>query len=89
MKKRYQIDQQRAVPQFRRIATEQNPNIQMILPMADIVGLLQDGVAALPQICRLLKSRPGPFLARVPQSGHVAVQLNQDGDSRRHTDAEK
>ena len=39
MKRRYQIDQQRAVQQFRRLAVEQNPNIQMILPMADIVGL--------------------------------------------------
>src|SRR6266478_2904678 len=44
MKKRYQIEQQRAVQQFRRLATEENPNIQMILPMADIVGLLQQGV---------------------------------------------
>ena len=47
MKKRYQIDQQRAVQQFRRLAVEQNPNIQMILPMADIVGLLQEGVGNL------------------------------------------
>ena len=47
MKRRYQIDQQRAVQQFRRLATEQNPNIQMILPMADIVGLLQEGVGNL------------------------------------------
>jgi hypothetical protein len=47
MKKRYQIDQQRAVQQFRRLATEENPNIQMILPMADIVGMLQDGVGHL------------------------------------------
>jgi putative transposase len=47
MKKRYQIDQQRAVQQFRRLATEQNPNVQMILPMADIVGLLQEGVGNL------------------------------------------
>src|SRR5208283_1281616 len=47
MKKRYQIEQQRAVQQFRRLATEQNPNIQMILPMADIVGLLQEGVGNL------------------------------------------
>src|SRR5712692_8463725 len=47
MKKRYQIDQQRAVQQFRRLATEQNPNIQMVLPMADIVGLLQEGVGNL------------------------------------------
>jgi len=47
MKKRYQIDQQRAVQQFRRLATEENPNIQMVLPMADIVGMLQDGVGHL------------------------------------------
>ena len=47
MKRQYQIEQQRAVQQFRRIATEQNPNIQMILPMADIVGLLQQGVGNL------------------------------------------
>jgi len=47
MKKRYQIDQQRAVQHFRRLATEKNPNIQMILPMADIVGLLQEGVGNL------------------------------------------
>lgn len=47
MKKQYQIEQQRAVQQFRRIATEQNPNIQMILPLADIVGMLQQGVGNL------------------------------------------
>jgi len=47
MKRRYQIEQQRAVQQFRRIATEQNPDIQMILPLADIVGMLQQGVGNL------------------------------------------
>jgi len=47
MKKRYQIEKQRAVQEFRRLATEENPNIQMILPMADIVGLLQQGVGHL------------------------------------------
>ena len=47
MKKQYQIEQQRAVQQFRRIATEQNPNIQMILPLTEIVGLLQQGVGNL------------------------------------------
>ena len=35
------------VQQFRRIATEQNPDIQMILPLADIVGMLQQGVGNL------------------------------------------
>ncbi len=47
MKKQYQIDKQRAVQQFRRIATEQNPNIQMILPLADIVAWLQEGTGNL------------------------------------------
>ena len=47
MKKRYQIEQQRAVQQFRRLASEQNPNIQMVLPLAEIVGLLQQGVGNL------------------------------------------
>lgn len=47
MKRQYQIEQQRAVQQFRQLATEENPNIQMVLPMADIVGMLQDGVGHL------------------------------------------
>ena len=32
MKQQYQIDRQRAVQQFRRLASQENPNIQMILP---------------------------------------------------------
>jgi putative transposase len=47
LKKRYQIDQQRAVQQFRRFASEKNPGIQMILPLAEIVSLLQEGVGNL------------------------------------------
>ena len=47
MKRRYQIDQQRAVQQFRQLAHEENPNIQMIFPMAEVVGLLQEGVGHL------------------------------------------
>jgi len=39
MKKRNQIDQRRAVQQFRLFAIEQNANI---LPVADIVGLLEE-----------------------------------------------
>jgi transposase-like protein len=47
MKRRYQIEQQRAVNEFRQLAANQNPNIQMVLPMAEIVGLLQQGVGHL------------------------------------------
>ena len=52
MKKRYQIEQQRAVRQFHRLAAEHNPNIQMMLPLAEIVSLLQQGVG------NLLANRP-------------------------------
>lgn len=47
MRKRYQIDQQRAVQEFRQLAREQNPNLQMIFPMTEVVGLLQEGVGHL------------------------------------------
>ena len=47
MRRRYQIDQQRAVQQFRQLAREENPSIQMIFPMAEVVGLLQEGVGHL------------------------------------------
>ena len=47
MKKRYQIDQQRAVQEFRQLAHEENPNLQMIFPMTEVVSLLQEGVGHL------------------------------------------
>ena len=47
MKRQYQIDQQRAVQQFRQLAREENPNLQMIFPMTEVVGLLQEGVGHL------------------------------------------
>jgi hypothetical protein len=47
MKKRYQIARQRAVQEFRQLAREQNPNLQMIVPMTEVVGLLQEGVGHL------------------------------------------
>ena len=47
MKRRYQIAGHRAVRSFCRWATEENPNLPMILPMAEVVGLLQEGVGHL------------------------------------------
>src|SRR3972149_7702840 len=47
MKRRYQIAGHRAVQSFRRWAREENPKIQMILPLAEVVGLLQEGVGHL------------------------------------------
>ena len=54
MQKRYQIEKERAVQQFRRLATETNPNIQMILPLASIVGMLQEGLGHLVREAGLL-----------------------------------
>jgi putative transposase len=54
MQKRYQIDKQRAVQQFRRLATETNPDIQMVLPLAGIAGMLQEGVGHLMRQAGLL-----------------------------------
>src|ERR1019366_7106878 len=39
--------QQRAVQEFRQLAREQNPNLQMIVPLTEVVGLLQEGVGHL------------------------------------------
>jgi len=47
MQRPYQIDRQRAVQQFRQMAQEQNPPLQTIFPMAEVVGLLQEGVGHL------------------------------------------
>jgi len=47
MKKPYQIEAQRAVRQLEEMATDGNPAVQMVLPMAEMVGWLRDGVGAL------------------------------------------
>jgi transposase-like protein len=79
MKKRYQIDQQRAVQQFRRLATEQNPNIQMILPLADILGMLQQGVG------NLLRETGLALMETVMEEEvrHLAGERHQQHDGRR------
>jgi putative transposase len=47
MKKPYQIDAQRAIQQLDAIAADGNPAVQMILPMAEMVGWLRQGVGEL------------------------------------------
>src|ERR1700726_608633 len=47
MKKPYQIEAQRAVRQLEEMATDGNPAVQMVLPMAEMVGWLRQGVGAL------------------------------------------
>lgn len=79
MKKQYQIEQQRAVQQFRRIATEENPNIQMILPLADIIGLLQQGVG------NLLRETGLALMQTVMEEEvrHLAGERHQQHEGRR------
>ncbi len=50
MKKPYQIESQRAVKQLEAMAAEGNPAVQMMLPMAEMVGWLRKGVTEL--ICQ-------------------------------------
>src|SRR6202166_319219 len=47
MKKPYQIESQRAVRQLEEMAADGNPAVQMVLPMAEMVGWLHKGVGAL------------------------------------------
>jgi transposase-like protein len=47
MKKPYQIEAQRAVKQFEAMATDGNPAVQMVLPLAEMVGWLRKGVGEL------------------------------------------
>jgi len=47
MKKPYQIESQRAVKQFEQMAADGNPAVQMLLPMAEMVGWLRKGVGEL------------------------------------------
>jgi transposase-like protein len=67
------------VQQFRRIATEQNPDIQMILPLADIVGMLQQGVG------NLLRETGLALMQTVMEEEvrHLAGERHQQHEGRR------
>src|SRR5260370_25696765 len=47
MKKPYQIEAQRAVKQVEAMAADGNPAVQMVLPMAEMMGWLRKGVGEL------------------------------------------
>ena len=47
MKKPYQIESQRAVKQLAELAADGNPSVQMVLPLAEMVGWLRRGVGEL------------------------------------------
>jgi len=47
MKKPYQIEAQRAVKQFEAMVADGDPAVQMVLPMAEMMGWLRKGVSEL------------------------------------------
>jgi len=47
MKKPYQIESQRAVKQLEAMAATGNPSVQMVLPLAEMMGWLRKGVGEL------------------------------------------
>ena len=47
MKKPYQIESQRAVKRLEEMSAEGNPAVQLVLPMAEMVGWLRQGVGEL------------------------------------------
>jgi len=47
MKKQYQIDKQRAVQQFRRIAEQDNRPVQLVIPLKEVLDLVQRGLMCL------------------------------------------
>jgi putative transposase len=47
MKRPYQIESQRAVKQLEQMAADGNPAVQMVLPMAEMIGWLRNGVGEL------------------------------------------
>jgi putative transposase len=47
MRKPYQIESERAVKQLEQMAAEGNPAVQMVLPMAEMIGWLRNGVGEL------------------------------------------
>src|ERR1700746_485985 len=79
MKRRYQIEKQRAVNEFRQLATEQNTTVQMMLPMAEIVGLLQQGVG------HLLREAGLALMSLVMEEEvrHLAGERHQQHEGRR------
>ena len=47
MKKRYQIEAQRAVKRLEEMAADDSSAVQMVLPMAEMLGWLRKGVGEL------------------------------------------
>ena len=62
MRKPYQIESQRAVKQLEQMAAEGNPAVQMVLPMAEMIGWLRNGVGELIRQAGCIAGRMPPCL---------------------------
>ena len=86
MKKRYQIESQRAVNRLEEIAAEGNPAVQMVLPMAEMVGWLRKGVGELVrqaglQLMELVDGRGSPETSGVYLNARNNVVLTTSAEA--------
>src|ERR1700688_3192596 len=87
MKKPYQIESQRAVKQLAEMAAEGNPAVQMVLPLAEMIGWLRKGVGELIrqaglQLMELMMQEEVRALAGEPHQRHAARTGTRWGSER-------
>jgi putative transposase len=87
MKKPYQIESQRAVKQLAEMAGEGNPAVQMVLPLAEMIGWLRKGVGELIrqaglQLMELMMQEEVRALAGEPHQRHAARTGTRWGSER-------
>ena len=87
MKKPYQIESQRAVKQFAEMAAEGNPAVQMVLPLAEMIGWLHKGVGELIrqaglQLMDLMMQEEVRALAGEPYQRHAERVATRWGSER-------
>ena len=76
MKKKYQIEKQRAVQGFRKLAQEVNPTVQIALPMAEVAAFLHEGVGHLQRQAGLILMQAVMDL----EVCHLAGERHAQGD---------
>jgi putative transposase len=87
MKKPYQIESQRAIKQLAEMAAEGNPAVQMVLPLAEMIGWLRKGVGELIrqaglQLMDLMMQEEVRALAGDPYQRHAERSATRWGSER-------
>src|SRR6516162_1371719 len=87
MKKPYQIESQRAVKQLAEMAAVGNPAVQMVLPLAEMIGWLRKGVGELIrqaglQLMDLMMQEEVRALAGEPYQRHAERTATRWGSER-------